>query len=42
MHQRILETAEPGMLKHLLVAEIYRSAIAGTDGIWGDYLGLCR
>ncbi|MEM9603408.1 MAG: M24 family metallopeptidase [Pseudomonadota bacterium] len=37
MHQRILDTAEPGMPKHLLVAEIYRSAIAGTDGIWGDY-----
>lgn len=37
MHARILETAEPGLKKHLLVAEIYKSGIAGVDGHWGDY-----
>ncbi|MEM6986292.1 MAG: M24 family metallopeptidase, partial [Pseudomonadota bacterium] len=37
MHARILDVAEPGMPKHKLVAEIYHSAIAGTEGIWGDY-----
>lgn len=28
---------EPGLNKNSLVADIYRDAIAGTDGIWGDY-----
>ena len=37
MHQVILETAEPGLEKHKLVAQIYRSGIEGADGYWGDY-----
>jgi len=37
MHQRILEVAEPGLAKNRLVAEIYHSAICGTDDAWGDY-----
>ena len=37
MHQTILETAEPGLCKNDLVAEIYRTAIRGVDGHWGDY-----
>lgn len=37
MHDRIVELAEPGMPKHTLVAEIYRTGIAGVGGHWGDY-----
>ncbi len=37
MHQTILDTAEPGMAKNLLVAEIYKTAITGANGHWGDY-----
>ncbi len=37
MHARILELAEPGLPKHLLVAEISRTGIAGVDGHGGDY-----
>lgn len=37
MHANILEIAEPGMRKNDLVAEIYRTAIRGADGHWGDY-----
>lgn len=37
MHQTILETAEPGMRKNDLVAEVYRTGIQGADGHWGDY-----
>ena len=37
MHQRIVETVEPGMRKCDLVAEIYDAGIRGTDGFGGDY-----
>ena len=37
MHERILELAEPGLKKNELVAEIYRTAIVGADGVGGDY-----
>jgi ectoine hydrolase len=37
MHARILELVEPGLPKHELVAEIYRTAIRGADGYGGDY-----
>jgi ectoine hydrolase len=37
MHARILETAEPGMRKNDLIAEIYATGIRGADGHWGDY-----
>ena len=37
MHEVILETAEPGLPKNQLVAEIYRTGIEGADGHWGDY-----
>ncbi|MDT0682035.1 M24 family metallopeptidase [Roseicyclus sp. F158] len=37
MHQRIVEVAEPGMPKNVLVAEIFKQGIAGADGEWGDY-----
>src|SRR5262249_50733841 len=37
MHARVLERVEPGMPKSELVAEIYRTAIHGTDGHGGDY-----
>ncbi len=37
MHQVIVETAEPGLAKNQLVAEIYRAGIQGADGYWGDY-----
>jgi ectoine hydrolase len=37
MHDRIVEVAEPGMAKNLLVAEIYRTGIEGAEGHWGDY-----
>lgn len=37
MHERIFEVVEPGMRKNELVAEIFRTGIAGIDGIGGDY-----
>jgi ectoine hydrolase len=37
MHARIVEMVEPGLPKNRLVAEIYRTAIHGTDGHGGDY-----
>ena len=37
MHAQIVEIAEPGMRKNDLVAEIYRTAVRGADGHWGDY-----
>lgn len=37
MHARILEVIEPGLPKNRLVAEIYHTAITGTDGHGGDY-----
>jgi len=37
MHKAIVEQAEPGLPKHELVAEIYRTGILGIDDYWGDY-----
>lgn len=37
MHRVISETAEVGMPKNHLVAEIARAGILGADGHWGDY-----
>lgn len=37
MHQTIAERAEPGLRKHELVAQIYKSGIEGVDEAWGDY-----
>jgi len=37
MHAMVVETAEPGMPKNELVAEIYKTSIIGADGQWGDY-----
>lgn len=37
MHRAILDTAEPGLPKNRLVAEICRAGIEGVDGAWGDY-----
>ena len=37
MHQRIFDIIEPGMRKNDLIAEIYHTAITGTDGHGGDY-----
>jgi len=37
MHRRILETAEPGLRKCDLVAEIYDAGIRGTEDFGGDY-----
>jgi len=32
-----IERARPGLAKNELVAEIYRDALIGADGNWGDY-----
>jgi len=37
MHARVFELIEPGLPKNQLVAEIFRTAINGADGHWGDY-----
>lgn len=37
MHGMIAEIAEPGLAKHLLVAEIMKAGTLGADGHWGDY-----
>ena len=37
MHARILELVEPGLPKHELVAEIFRTGIRGAGGYGGDY-----
>ncbi|MEM9277360.1 MAG: ectoine hydrolase DoeA [Pseudomonadota bacterium] len=37
MHAMIVETAEPGMPKNELVAEIYHTSVKGAEGHWGDY-----
>ena len=37
IHTRILELIAPGLPKNELVAEIYRTGIAGVDGQGGDY-----
>ena len=36
----VLERVEPGLRKNELVAEIYRDAIIGVDGDWGDYAAI--
>ncbi|MQX35125.1 ectoine hydrolase DoeA [Roseospira navarrensis] len=40
MHARIREIVEPGMRKNDLVAEIQRTAIAGTPDFGGDYAAI--
>ncbi len=42
IHARIYEMIEPGLPKNRLVAEIYRTGIAGVDGYGGDYPRSCR
>lgn len=37
MHAHIYDIIEPGMSKHELAAEIFRSGVAGVDEHWGDY-----
>jgi ectoine hydrolase len=37
MHALIFEMVEPGLPKNRLVAEIYKVAIEGTEGHFGDY-----
>jgi ectoine hydrolase len=37
MHARVVDLVEPGLPKNVLVAEIQKQAILGTDGNWGDY-----
>lgn len=37
MHQTILDVAEPGLPKNVLVAEILRAGTLGAAGHWGDY-----
>ncbi len=37
MHRRILEVAEPGLPKNVLVAEFLRTGVLGAGGHWGDY-----
>ncbi len=37
MHAQIRDIAEVGIRKNDLIAEIYRTAIRGVDGHWGDY-----
>jgi ectoine hydrolase len=40
MHARIFELVEPGLPKHELVAEIFRTGIRGTGGYGGDYAAI--
>ena len=37
MHALIFEMVEPGLKKNVLVGELYKTAIEGADGHWGDY-----
>jgi ectoine hydrolase len=37
MHALIFAMVEPGLKKNVLVGELYKVAIAGADGHWGDY-----
>ncbi len=37
MHHVIRETAEPGMRKNELIADIYHASVSGAEGHWGDY-----
>lgn len=34
---RAMEIAEPGMLKHNLVGELFKTSVHGEDDSWGDY-----
>jgi len=40
MHTRIFELVEPGLPKHELVAEIFRTGIRGVGGYGGDYAAI--
>lgn len=35
--QRAVELAEPGLRKHDLVGELYKTAVQGEEDSWGDY-----
>ncbi len=35
--ERAMEIAEPGMRKHDLVGELFKTAVQGEDDSWGDY-----
>ncbi len=35
--EKAVEIAEPGMLKHELVGELFRASVYGEDDSWGDY-----
>lgn len=35
--ERAVELAEPGMRKHDLVGELYKTSVQGEDDSWGDY-----
>lgn len=37
MHAVVRETAEPGMRKNDLIADLYHASITGVDEYWGDY-----
>jgi ectoine hydrolase len=37
MYEAVFEMIEPGLPKNKMVAEIYRVAIEGAEGHWGDY-----
>ncbi len=37
MHALIFDMVEPGLKKNVLVGELYKVAIEGADGHWGDY-----
>jgi ectoine hydrolase len=37
MYEAVFDMIEPGLPKNVMVAEIYRVAIEGADGHWGDY-----
>jgi ectoine hydrolase len=37
MYEAVFDMIEPGLPQNRLVAEIYRIAIEGSDGRWGDY-----
>ncbi|MBV7377677.1 M24 family metallopeptidase [Maritimibacter dapengensis] len=35
--EKAVEIAEPGMLKHELVGELFKTSVHGEDDSWGDY-----
>jgi ectoine hydrolase len=37
IHQRILDTVQPGVPKSYVVSQIYETAMEGVDGLGGDY-----